>query len=185
MSCDTSNPKYELNFIYIDKENAVSTQTRAVTIVEHNQQTEEMWLHVSLAKKAITDKKATHFIIESNNSIISVGIDEFHIMRYSIDLTDYTYSTMRFPDYKRIVPNSFTKSNIPFTDASQINGILALDEINVNPKYLPSIEEGYISYNGSSMPVMIKDSEEIITHVVMPIINDRFKELKDYLKKTK
>jgi hypothetical protein len=185
MSCDTNNPKYELNFIYIDKENAVSTQTRAITIVEHNQKTEEMWLHVSLAKKAITDKKATHFIIESNNSIISVGIDEFHIMRYSIDLTDYTYSTMRFPDYKRIVPNSFTKSNIPFTDSSQINGILALDEINVNPKYLPLIEEGYISYNGSSMPVMIKDSEEIITHVVMPIINDRFKELKDYLKKTK
>lgn len=185
MSCDTNNPKYELNFIFIDKENAVSTNTRCVTIVEHNQNTKEMWLHISLAKAAIKDSKATHFIIESNNSIISTDKDEFHIMRYSIDMTDYTYSTMKFPDYKRIIPQSFTKQNIPFLDASQINGILALDEVNVNPKYLPLISEGYISHNGETMPVMIQDVDKLITHVVMPINDGRFKELKDYLKKTK
>ena len=185
ISCDTNNPKYELNFIFIDKENAVSTNTRCVTIVEHNQNTEEMWLHVSLAKTAIKDTRATHFIIESNNSIISIDKDEFHMMRYSIDMTDYTYSTMKFPDYKRIIPKLFTKQNIPFIDASQINEILALGEVNVNPKYLPLISEGYISHNGETMPVMIQDEHRIITHVVMPIVSDRFKELKDYLKKTK
>ena len=185
MSRDTNNPKYELNFIFIDKENAVSTNTRCVTIVEHNQNTEEMWLHISLAKIAIKDSKATHFIIESNNSIISTDKDEFHIMRYSIDMTDYTYSTMKFPDYKRIIPQSFIKQNIPFTDASQINGILAIDEVNVNPKYLPLISEGYISHNGETKPVMIQDVDKLITHVVMPINDGRFKELKDYLKKTK
>ena len=185
ISCDTNNPKYELNFIFIDKENAVSTNTRCVTIIEHNQNTEEMWLHISLAKAAIKDTRATHFIIESNNSIISIDKDEFHIMRYSIDMTDYTCSTMKFPDYKRIIPQSFTKQNIPFTDASQINGILALDEVNLNPKYLPLISEGYISHNGDQLPVMIQDAERLITHVVMPIVSDRFKELKDYLKKTK
>ena len=184
ISCDTRNPKYELNFIFIDKENAVSTNTRCVTIVEHNQNTEEMWLHISLAKAAIKDSKATHFIIESNNSIISIDEDEF-IMRYSIDMTDYTYSTMKFPDYKRIIPQSFTKQNIPFIDASQINGILALDEVNLNPKHLPLIQEGYISNNGDSLPVVIQDAERLITHVVMPIVSDRFKELKDYLKKNK
>ena len=183
ISCDTNNPKYELNFIYIDKENAVSTNTRCVTVIEHNENTEEMWLHVSLAKTAIKDSKATHFIIEANNSIISVDKDEWNIMRYSQDLTDYTYSTMKFPDYKRIIPQECIKSNIPFTDASQTQGILALDEVNVNPKYLPLINEGYISYNASNLPVMIQDSEKIITHVVMPTISDRFKELKDYLKK--
>ena len=185
ISCDTNNPKYELNFIYVDTKNAVSTNTRRVTIIEHNQNTQEMWLHVSLAKTAIKDSKATHFIIESNNSIISVDIDEFHIMRYSIDMTDYTYSTMRFPDYQRIIPRSCTKSNIPFTDASQMQGILALDEVNVNHKYLPLISEGYISHNGDQLPVMIQDVDKLITHVVMPIISDRFKELKDYLKKNK
>lgn len=185
MSCDTNNPKYELNFIFIDKENAVSTNTRCVTIVEHNQNTKEMWLHISLAKTAIKDSRDTHFIIESNNSIISTDKYEFHIMRYSIDMTDYTYSTMKFPDYKRIIPQSFTKQNIPFLDASQINGILALDEVNVNPKYLPLISEGYISHNGETMPVMIQDVDKLITHVVMPINDGRFKELKDYLKKTK
>lgn len=185
ISCDTNNPKYELNFIYIDKENAVSTNTRCVTIVEHDQNTEEMWLHSSLAKTAIKDSKATDFIIESNNSIISVDKDGFHIMRYSITMTNYSYSTMKFPDYKRIIPKECTKPNIPFTDASQINGILALDEVNVNPKYLPLISEGYISHNGNQLPVMIQDSDRIITNVVMPIINDRFKELKDYLKKNK
>ena len=185
MSCDTNNPKYELNFIFIDKENAVSTNTRCVTIVEHNQNTEGMWLHISLAKTAFKDTRATHFIIESNNSIISIDKDEFHIMRYSIDMTDYTYSTMKFPDYKRIIPKLFTKQNIPFIDASQINGILAIDEVNVNPKYLPLISEGYISHNGETMPIMIQDEHRIITHVVMPIVSDRFKELKDYLKKTK
>ena len=184
ISCDTRNQKYELNFIFIDKENAVSTNTRCVTIVEHNQNTEEMWLHISLAKAAIKDSKATHFIIESNNSIISIDEDEF-IMRYSIDMTDYTYSTMKFPDYKRIIPQSFTKQNIPFIDASQINGILALDEVNLNPKHLPLIQEGYISNNGDSLPVVIQDAERLITHVVMPIVSDRFKELKDYLKKNK
>lgn len=185
ISCDTNNPKYELNFIYIDKENAVSTNSRCITVIEHNQNTEEMWLHISLAKTAIKDSKATHFIIESNNSIISVDINEFHIMRYSIDMTDYTYSTMRFPDYKRIIPQSCIKSDIPFTDASQINGILALDEVNVNPKYLPLINEGYISYNADDLPVMIQDTDKLITHVVMPIVSDKFKELKDYLKKNK
>ena len=185
ISCDTNNHKYELNFIYIDKENAVSTNTRCVTIVEHNQNTKEMWLHVSLAKTAIKDSKATHFIIESNNSIISVDKDEFNIMRYSIDMTDYTYSTMKFPDYKIIIPTSFTKSNIPFTDASQMQGILAIDEVNVNPKYLPLIDEGYISYNTDNLPVMIQDVDRLITNVVMPINDGRFKELKDYLKKTK
>ncbi len=185
ISCDTKNPKYELNFIYIDKQNAVSTNSRCITVIEHNQNTEEMWLHISLAKTAIKDSKATHFIIESNNSIISFDKDNFHIMRYSIDMTDYTYSTMKFPDYNRIIPQSCTKSNIPFTDASQIQGILALDEVNVNPKYLPLINEGYISYNADDLPVMIQDSEKIITHVVMPIISDKFKELKDYLKKNK
>lgn len=185
MSCDTNNHKYELNFIFIDKENAVSTNTRCVTIVEHDQNTEEMWLHISLAKTAIKDSRATHFIIESNNSIISTDKYEFHIMRYSIDMTDYTYSTMKFPDYKRIIPQSFTKQNIPFLDASQINGILALDEVNVNPKYLPLISEGYISHNGETLPVMIQDVDKLITHVVMPINDGRFKELKDYLKKTK
>ena len=185
MSCDTNNLKYELNFIYIDKENAVSTNTKCVTIIEHNQNTEEMWLHISLAKTAIKDSKATHFIIESNNSIISDDKDEFHIMRYSIDMTDYTYSTMKFPDYQRIIPASFTKQNIPFTDASQMQGILALDEVNVNPKYLPLISEGYISYNADDLPVMIQDVDRLITHLVMPINDGRFKELKDYLKKTK
>ncbi len=185
ISCDTNNTIYELNFIYIDKENAVSTNTRCVTVIEHNENTEEMWLHVSLAKTATKDSKATHFIIESNNSIISVDKDESHIMRYSITMTDYTYSTMRFPDYKRIIPQSCTKSNIPFTDASQMQGILALDEVNVNPKYLPLISEGYISHNGETMPVVIQDVDKLITHVVMPINDGRFKELKDYLKKTK
>ena len=185
ISCNTNNPKYELNFIYIDKENAVSTNTRCATIIKHNQNTEEMWLHISLAKKAIKDSKSTHFIIESNNSIISVDIDESHIMRYSITMTDYTYSTMKFPDYQRIISQSFIKPNIPFTDASQMQGILALDEVNVNPKYLPLISEGYISHNGDQLPVMIQDSDRIITNVVMPIVNDRFKELKDYLKKNK
>ena len=185
ISCDTNNPKYELNFIFINKENAVSTNARCATIVEHNQNTEEMWLHISLAKKAIKDSKATHFIIESNNSIISIDKDEFHIMRYSIDMTDYTYSAMKFPGYKRIIPQSFIKPNIPFTDASQINGILALDEVNVNTKYLPLISEGYISHNGDQLPVMIQDVDRLITHVVMPKTDDRFKELKDYLKKNK
>lgn len=185
ISCDTNNPKYELNFIYIDKENAVSTNTRCVTIIEHNENTEEMWLHISLAKTAIKDSKATHFIIESSNSIISVDKYECHIMRYSIDMKDYTYSTMKFPDYKRIIPQSCSKSNIPFTDASQMQGILALDEVNVNPKYLPLISEGYISHNGDQLPVMIQDADKLITHVVMPIVSDRFKELKYYLKKNK
>ena len=185
ISCDTNNPKYEFNFIYIDKENAVSTNTRCITVIEHNENTEEMWLHVSLAKTAIKDSKATHFIIENSNSITSVDKDEFHIMRYSITMTDYTYSTMKFPDYQRIIPQSCTKSNIPFTNITQIQGILALDEVNVNPKYLPLISEGYISHNGPELPVMIQDYERFITHVVMPINDGRFKELKDYLKKNK
>ena len=42
ISCDTNNPKYELNFIYIDKENAVSINTRCLTIIEHNENTEKM-----------------------------------------------------------------------------------------------------------------------------------------------
>ncbi len=105
MSCDTNNPKYELNFIFIDKENAVSTNTRCVTIVEHNQNTEEMWLHISLAKTAIKDSKATHFIIESNNSIISTDKDEFHIMRYSIDMTDSaTRFQFQYGTIKRAAP---------------------------------------------------------------------------------
>ena len=187
ISCDTNNPKYELNFIYIDKQNAVSTNTRCVTIIEHNQNTEEMWLHLSLAKTAIKDTKATHFIIEESNSIISVDKDEWNIMRYSQDIRNcsYTYSTMKFPDYKRIIPQSFIKPNIPFTDASQMQGILALDEVNVNPKYLPLLSEGYISHNGPELPVMIQDSDRITTHLVMPINDGRFKELKDYLKKNK
>ena len=66
-----------------------------------------------------------------------------------------------------------------------MQGILALDEVNVNPKYLPLISEGYISHNGDQLPVMIQDVDRLITNVVMPINDGRFKELKDYLKKTK
>ena len=95
------------------------------------------------------------------------------------------WSRMKFPGYKRIIPESFIKPNIPFIDASQINGILALDEVNLNPKYLPLISEGYISHSGDKLPVMIQDVDQLITHVVMPINDGRFKELKDYLKKNK
>lgn len=182
--CDNNNPKFELNFIFIDKENSVSTNTRALCIVKHSalsNTTNDMHLHNSLATAALKQTKAVSFTIEESNKITALDKDDLELMTFGFSSkSDYLDKDFRYPDYSRIIPESF-KSVIPFTLKEQIQGVLALNEITVNQKYIPDFNAGLISHNGPDSPVHFEEEFNKIIYISMPIKDDRFKELKNYM----
>jgi hypothetical protein len=168
---DDNNPKYELNFLYVDNENIVSTNTRGLCIARHRSGIEKpFYIHKKVVKKAISDKDAKYYHL-SENTVVSIDRDSQEIMSYH---GKYNSENMFYPDYKRIIPEEFNKKH-SFLENNQINGIFAINKVHINPKWLPKFKSGFIHIKQNNLPVAIMNENENITFVVMPLI-DTFKE---------
>ncbi len=173
---DVNNPKFELNYLYVDKSNAVSTNTRALAIFSHEQNVQNLFfVHRDLILRALKEKKAFSYEL-GQNKVICFDVDDFEILTLMIE-TDFCRD-YKFPDYLRIQPKDKHKLYFPFTDNSQISGIVATKKTTLDPKWIPaSIKSGLIGWNKPSLPVQIQDEEMNIEVIIMPIVDNRFKEL--------
>ncbi|NQY22807.1 MAG: hypothetical protein HRT41_02155 [Campylobacteraceae bacterium] len=171
---DINNPKYELNYLLVDKSNVVSTNTKALCVVKHYEPVKEAFLiHGSIVKKALTERKATDFVLSKNKIVVMNDNEE--LMTYSLSSS---FEDFKYPDYERIFPKGLAEECISFTDNSQISGICALSKVHLNPKHIPKLKSGTIKINTPDLPVLIEDGEENIKIIVMPIV-DKFKEFEN------
>lgn len=183
--CDINNPKYELNFIYIDEENAVSCNTRALAIYKHGVQSmKPFYVHQSIIKEALRNTKAVFYTLDGHNCITAYDKEEFELMQYSMTASKYFIKKFNYPDYKRIIPKE-TKINKPFVFKEQIHGILADNEIAMNPKYLPDFDSGIVGINREDLPIMVTNKDKNFMYISMPIIENTFKELRESIKGNK
>jgi len=179
---DVRNPKFELNYLYVDNKNIVSTNTRALVIVKHHGNIEkdedDFFIHKNIVDVALKQRKAKKFILQSNGIIL---LDDKGNELFTISAQMYAgnyQNCVKYPEYKNIIPKDM-KKNIPFVNSSQINGILAVNKIIVDEKYIPNLkgsnefESMQIGINSIASPISIKSGD--ITIVIMPII-DRFEQ---------
>jgi len=173
ITIDKNNPKYELNFCYVDKENIVSTNTRALTVATHELEIQEpFFIERHLVEKAVKEKNALYFKV-APSKITAYDKDLNELITFSIE-RPRNKDNFRFPDYERLITKEFNKK-ISFVDYSQINGIFAINKVDINPIWIPKTKLGYICINDKNIPVMIENAEHKIKTLIMPIV-DRFKE---------
>jgi len=150
-----NNPKIEINNIFVDKENMVSTDTTILIVKKHNQDIEKSFL-------IINDKAKDKLNAED------IVFDE------KINYTDAN----RYPEYKRIVKWNGLKEYIPKYDTlidvlyeisykkhiilNFIDYATKFKKIN---KLLPKINK--VSYNGENDPIQITAKNYII--MIMPM----------------
>ncbi|MFY9075305.1 hypothetical protein OZZ08_10100 [Malaciobacter mytili] len=174
ITIDKTNPKYELNFCYVDELNMVSTNTRALTVAEHGLKIEKpFFLERILIEKATKERKAAYFSI-SPSKITAYDKELYEIITFSVETPSYNTNEFKYPDYKRIFPEEW-KTKISFVDYSQINGIFAVHKVDINPAWIPKTRCGYIKINEKNLPAMVENADHKIKTLIMPII-DRFKE---------
>lgn len=173
ITIDKNNPKWELNFCYVDKENIVSTNTRALTVATHGLKIDNhFFIERNLIEKATKEKNALYFKI-APSKITAYDKDLNELITLSIEKPT-NKDNYKYPEYERIIPKEFEKK-ISFVDYSQINGMFAINKVDVNPIWIPKTKLGYIYINNKNLPVMIENAEYKIKTLIMPII-DRFKE---------
>lgn len=175
---DINNPKFELNHLFVDSENIVSTNTRALAMVGHKNGECSKDLKFLISREVVLDalkkKKATSFrLLDATVVCINEFGDEF--MTISCPPT-----IGYFPDYKRIVTDVEGKGK-PFTQLDQITGIAASSRIEIDRKHAPKIKgvfTGRVFLRDGSIPVQIKMTPvhnlQDATIVIMPIV-DTFK----------
>jgi len=182
---DTNNPKFELDYLFIDSENMVSTNTRALAVVKHYsvEKFQDFYIHKSIVDLAIKQTKAKSFEL-SLDKIICYDKDDFELLIISKS-PQSNYG--RYPEYKRILPPSFDHT-IPFLKESHIDGIFALNKVLIDNKNIPKLgltkEDseflGYIGINSDNLPVSLFDVKKDIQCIIMPIIeNNLFPDLKE------
>lgn len=188
-ACDLNNPKYELNYVYVDSENIVSCNTRVLAMFKHNEYVPKpFFIHISILKEAVKNTKCEYYSLDDFNKVSALDKKtQFEdkpliLMSYSIETDKYFKDSFKYPDYKRIIPE---KTNIkkPFTNKEQIAGIAALENVSINPKFIPNFESGIVGINSRKLPVKITNEYNNKHFIIMPIIDDRFKELQDIIDK--
>lgn len=174
--------KPEINYIYVDKENVVATDSRRLYCYPHKQEIETpFFVEGALAKEVVkNNKKAEKFILSENNIMVLKKSSDAFFMQYG--KTGFEQSLGGYPDYKRIIPTKPREFEIPFVNNENISGILAVNGIHINPKFIPNFKKGYIMFSSPDTPVLFTDGLKEQKYLVMPII-DTFKELENYMRK--
>lgn len=174
-SIDMYNPKFELNHLYVDEENIVSTDTRRLTVIKHlsEYKVEPFFIHKSVVDLALKQTKAESYILEPGKIIC---LDKYDCQLIILQ-KDLEASTMRFPLYEKIIPKSIEKT-IPYNEDAQVAGIFAVNHIHVDHSYIPPLvgkrNQGdvyYIGINERTLPVIMFDEHKEINVIVMPIVD--------------
>ena len=175
---DANNPKFELNFVYVDNESVVSTNTKVLISIKHEQNFDgKLFIHGSILKKALSDRRASYFYLGLNSVASASGMEISNsniIMEYSVPLADENIY-WKYPDYRRILPNTDKMKAVEFVENSNLSGIFAINKIHIDPKLLPTFKKGFVYHDGNN-PVLISDFDyPNRVCVIMPIV-DSFKE---------
>lgn len=176
---DVNNPKFELNFLYIDEENLVSTNTRALAVVKHDGKLEgntHTFIHKSVVDLALKQTKAVKFELDTN-SIHCIDKDGAELIKISKE-HDF-FDGFKYPEYERIIPK-YIENKHAFIHSSSISGILALNKTLVDDRYIPSFADkkdylfdgGFVGINEPNMPIVISDKYEVMRTVIMPIVTE-------------
>ena len=166
LSCDTNNPRRELNYIHVNKDSIVSANTRAAIRIKHNDKSSpNFYIDKKVAQLAIKQKGAIHFILDKN-SIYCTDIDDIAILSISSEIYDTGFV---FPDIDRIFPLTF-KKEIKFIEKAEIQGITIVNKITIDSKYIPTLVSGSVCFNSTNLPVVIKSNDNITEVVIMPMI---------------
>ena len=181
---DAGNPKFELDYLFVDtdNENLVATDTRTLAIAKCDTVSKgNFYVHKKLVSLAIKQTKAIEYHLEKNK-ITCLDRDDIELVVFSLEKDFYNKYEERFhyPDYKRIIPKE-TKHKIPFVSYSAIEGILNLNKIVVDTKriptkstrYLKDYDGGFIKFNDAEMPITIEDNKDGSMIIIMPIV-DKF-----------
>jgi len=170
---DNNNPKFELDYLLIDADNMVATNTRAIGVIKHNgtldKGVETILIHKSVVVLALKQTKAKRFNLDENK-IVCLDDKDDEIITICINRENYHRN---FPEYGRIIPKEIEKI-IPFTSKTQIEGILATELIEVDNMHIPKTKEdfiGYVGINDKNLPIAIMNEKKEVLIVVMPIID--------------
>lgn len=179
---EKSNPKKELNHIFIDRENMVVTDTRILVIYKHEIEDidGEYLLLNPKAKDAIDfDKKDGFF---------EFGLDVLRRKRLDIEDNNNGGYPLNYPDYNRIVPTekytSFDNS-CPGIEALYMicqKHSVAIDFIKFS-KFFKKVDHVMFDkyhFTESSYPIAIKN--DYLTLVIMPLV---FPNMEAYYGETK
>lgn len=161
--CDTNNPRFELNYIYVDEKHAVSTNTRALAFIEHTEAIDKPFLvSVKAAVTAIKVQGAFRFRLEPNR-IICLDSKDIEI----VTISSQEPPEWRWTDYKRIIPESMAHT-VRFAHQNEIGGVLVVNKVTIDNRFIPKIDGGYIGINSNSTPIMVQDEDKRIGVIIMP-----------------
>lgn len=163
---DKNNPKFELDYLYVSPKRVASSDTRSLSVINHNssQEFEPFLLHGSAVEIALKIKKTDKFVL-NHDGIKCLNEINQHIMTIQ---QPQTPSQWHFPDTEKIIPTTF-KKEVDFYQKEQISGVLLANNVFLDKKYVPEVNEGTISINGANKPVLIKDEHTRLTYLAMPI----------------
>ena len=167
----------------VTKENLaiVATNTRVLGAAKHyvveivGQDSAPFLVHKSIVDLALKQTKALYFELSSGQIKC---LDKDHEEIITISKRDVSMDMFKYPPYKSIIPTDM-KEKIPFTQSSQIDGILALNKIQINPKFIPKINVkgdgdflgGYVGIESRERPIKISEKNGSFVVVIMPIID--------------
>jgi hypothetical protein len=175
---DKNNPKIEFNYLFVDQDNLVATNTRAIGIIQHRSNIEgkdKFFIHGDVVALALKQTKAVEFELQEQK-IICFDKAGHEIITIQKSEKPDRFDDYNFTNYKRIIPETFKKT-MPFVEHAQIQGIFAVEKIQVNTNYLPKkFDEGNIGINNYNIPVKISNFEDTIKIIIMPIV-DKFHEM--------
>ena len=184
---DKYNPKFELNYAYVDENYIVSTNTRVMTTVRHDHSSvfttfnyKPFYISRYIMELALKLKGVDTFLLEPGAIVCCSSRD----VLFEITIKIKQPSLGKYADYVRILEQNRGSDNTDlFTRPEHIPGILATRKIDINPKYVSkAFNQGKIISSSSEyfIPVRIHDVEQGILSIIMPM-SDSFKDLESYI----
>jgi hypothetical protein len=162
--CDTNNINYRFNYIFIDSDNIVATDTRALIVMEHLQDVDkEFAIHKSVIELALKTN-ATEYILKENS--ICCVLKKY---RDEVCISATAMSDFEYVNYKRITDIQ-DQSELKFVSSDAISGMLQMKNIAINDKYIPKLRDyGYLRFVDNSRPIEIDFVEHSTKIFIMPM----------------
>lgn len=166
----------EFEYIQVTNEKLISTNTSALAIIEHDDKQKtpfSFFVHKKAVDLGLSQSGVDEFILEPF-SVACMGKGRTYI-RFETGI-----QILKYPDTSRIIKEDF-KISTAIHDESHISGILAINEVMINKKYIPKgltelglghIFVGDIMIDNRNSPIMIRSRCGREVFVIMPIIDD-------------
>ncbi len=167
---DKDHPQPEINCVFVDEENIVSTNTRGMAVIKHGDKIGKPYLIAEHIVAAALKIKDGAFFCLKENAVEVKNREEISLMT----ITGRELSLGAALKYKSILGGEYRKK-MPFVGIPQMQGLVALERIHINQKLIPNIKgewQGYLSVVNDEAPIMINSEDKLITIIIMPIVDE-------------